>query len=84
VFPVRYELNSYILAEIYAGAHILKLQRLQIRVLSATENLDRCTPVRELHMAFKICYVYDYITKLCRSQAEIILNNVNSNVRGIG
>jgi hypothetical protein len=35
-------------------------------------------------VAFKIPYVYKYITKLCRSQAELILNHVNPNVRGIG
>jgi hypothetical protein len=35
-------------------------------------------------MAFKIPYVYDYIIKLCRTQAEVILNHVNLNVRGIG
>jgi hypothetical protein len=28
--------------------------------------------------------MYDYITKLCRTQAEVILNRVNPNVRGIG
>jgi hypothetical protein len=34
-------------------------------------------------MAFKIPYVYDCITKLCRSQAEVILTHVNPNVSGI-
>jgi hypothetical protein len=33
---------------------------------------------------FKIPYVYDYATKLCRAQAEVILNHVNPNIRGIG
>jgi hypothetical protein len=28
--------------------------------------------------------MYDYITKLCRTQAEVILNHVNPIVRGIG
>jgi hypothetical protein len=37
-----------------------------------------------MYMAFKIPYVYDYITKLCRMQAELILNHVNPNVCGIG
>jgi hypothetical protein len=32
----------------------------------------------------KVPYVYDYITKLCRTQAEVILNHVNLNVPGIG
>jgi hypothetical protein len=35
-------------------------------------------------VALKIPYMYDYITKLCRTQAEVILNHVNPNVRGIG
>jgi hypothetical protein len=46
--------------------------------------LDRCTPVRDLHLAFKIPYVYGYITKLCRRQAEVILNHENPNVLSIG
>jgi hypothetical protein len=47
--------------EYAADAFLLKLQRLQNRALRATGNLDTCTPVRELHVAFKIPYVYDYI-----------------------
>jgi hypothetical protein len=47
--------------EYEADAHLLKLQRLQNRVLRVTGNLDRCTPVRELHKAFQIPYVYDYV-----------------------
>jgi hypothetical protein len=47
-----------------ADAHLLKSQRLQNRVLRATGNIDRGTPVRELHVAFKLPCVYDYITKL--------------------
>jgi hypothetical protein len=35
-------------------------------------------------MAFKIPYVYDYITKLYRQQAEVIQNNDNENARNIG
>jgi hypothetical protein len=27
--------------------------------------------------------VYNYITKLCRTQAEVILNHINPNVGGI-
>jgi hypothetical protein len=55
----------------------LKLQRLQNRVLHATGNIDSCTPVREMHVAFNI-------TKLRRIQAEVALNNVIPIVRGIG
>jgi hypothetical protein len=35
-------------------------------------------------MAFQIPYVYDYITKLCRQQAEVIQNHENESVRYIG
>jgi hypothetical protein len=35
-------------------------------------------------VAFNIPYVYDYITKLCRTPAEVILNHVNPNVRDNG
>jgi hypothetical protein len=35
-------------------------------------------------VAFKIPYVYDFITKLCRQQAEVIQNHHNPNVRNIG
>jgi hypothetical protein len=47
-----------------ADAHLLNLQRLQNRVFRALGILDRCTPVRELHVAFKIPYVYDHVNKL--------------------
>jgi hypothetical protein len=70
--------------EYATDAHLLKLQRLQKRAVRAIGNTDRCTPVRELHMAFKIPYVCDYITILCRTQADLILNHVNPNVHGIG
>jgi hypothetical protein len=52
---------AYPTLEYAAGAHLLKLQRLQNRALRATGNLDGCTPDRELHLAFKTPYVYDYI-----------------------
>jgi hypothetical protein len=61
-----------------------KLQRLLNRVLGAICNFDRSTAVRDLPLAFKIQYVYDYMTKLCRRQAEVIPNHENSNVRATG
>jgi hypothetical protein len=57
---------------------------LQNRVLHVTGNLDRHISVRDLHLAVKIPYVYDYITKLCGRQAEVILNPEIPNVRAIG
>jgi hypothetical protein len=35
-------------------------------------------------MAFNIPYVYDYIIKLCRQQAEVIQNHENEHVRSTG
>jgi hypothetical protein len=35
-----------------------------------------------MHVAFQIPYVYEYITKSCRQQAEVIQNH--ENVRYIG
>jgi hypothetical protein len=60
------------------------MQRLQNKVLRTIGNFPRRTPVRDLHVAFKISYVYDLITKLCRQQAKVIQNHQNPNVRNIG
>jgi hypothetical protein len=70
--------------EFGANTHLLKLQQLQNNVLCTIGNFPRRTPVRELHKAFNIPYIYDYITKLCRQQAEVIRNHENANVRNIG
>jgi hypothetical protein len=60
------------------------LQRLQNKVLRTIGNYPKHTPVRDLHMDFQIPFVYDYITKLCKQQAEVIQNYANENVRNIG
>jgi hypothetical protein len=70
--------------EFAANTHLLKLQRLQNEVLRTIGNFPRRTPVRELHKAFSIPYIYGYITKLCKQQAEVIQNHENANVRNIG
>jgi hypothetical protein len=70
--------------EFAADNHLLKLQRLQNIVLRTAGNFPRRAPVHDLHMAFILPYVYDYITKLCRQQAEIIPTHENVNVRNIG
>jgi hypothetical protein len=62
--------------EYAADARPLKLQSLQNRVLRVTGNLDKCTPVREFTWLSK------FLT--CRAHVEVILNNVNPNVRGTG
>jgi hypothetical protein len=68
--------------ESVAEYHQLKLQRLQNKVLR-TIGMRR-TSVRDKHTAFHKPYVYDYITKSCRQQAEVIQNHENENVRYIG
>jgi hypothetical protein len=37
-----------------------------------------------MHEAFQIPYVYAYVTKSCRQQAEVIQNHKNESVRYIG
>jgi hypothetical protein len=49
-----------------------------------TGNFPRRTSVCDMLVAFQIPYVYDYITKSCRKQAEVIQNPENENVRNIG
>jgi len=60
------------------------MKRLQNGVLRNTGNLPRRTPTRDLHVAFKIPYLYDFVTELCRQQATVILNHENVNIRNIG
>jgi hypothetical protein len=70
--------------EFAADNHLLKLQRLQNKVLRTIGHFPRGSPIRDLHMASKLPYIYDYITKLCGQQAEVIQNHENENVRNIG
>jgi hypothetical protein len=50
-------------SEFAAHNHLLKLQLLQNNFLRTIGNFPRRTPVRDLHMAFKLPYIYDYIIK---------------------
>jgi hypothetical protein len=70
--------------EFAADTCLLKFQRLQNKVLRTIGHFPRRTPVRELHVAFEIPYVYNFITKLCRQQAEVVQNHTNPNFRNIG
>jgi hypothetical protein len=72
--------NNEDLLEFAAESRLMKLQRLQNKVLRTIGNFPRRTLVRK----FQIPYVYDYITKSCRQQAEVIQNHENENVRYIG
>jgi hypothetical protein len=70
--------------DLAADAYFLKLQCLQNKVLRTIGNFLKSLPVRDMHTDFILPYVYDYITKLCRKQTEVIRNHENEHVRGIG
>jgi hypothetical protein len=70
--------------EFAAETYLLKLQRIQNKVLRTIGNIPRRTLDHDMHVGFQILYVCDYITKLCRRQAEIIHNHEIENVRNIG
>jgi len=58
--------------------------RLQNKILRTIGNLLRGTPTRDMHVACKVPYLYDFITKLCRQQATVTPNHENANVYNIG
>jgi hypothetical protein len=61
-----------------ADTYLLKLQNLQNKVLCNIGNLPRCMLTCILHVVFSIPYIYDFITQLCRQQAEVIHSNINA------
>jgi hypothetical protein len=69
--------------EFAADTYLIKLQLLQSKVLRTVRNFPKCTPVCDLQTTFNLPYVYAYITKLCRQQAEVIQNHKNELVRRI-
>jgi hypothetical protein len=71
-------------SELAADIHLLKFQSLQNKVLRTTGNFPRLTPVRDLHTAFNLPNVHDYITKLCREHAEVLQNHENEYIRSTG
>jgi hypothetical protein len=68
--------------EVAADSHLMKIQRLQNKVLHTIGKFPRNTPIRDMHISLQIPYVYDYITKLCR-QAQVIQHHENIHVRNI-
>jgi hypothetical protein len=70
--------------ELAADTYLFKLQHLQNKVLRTIGNSARCPSLRDLHTAFNLPYVYDYIINLCRQQAEVIQNHKNKPVRIVG
>jgi hypothetical protein len=67
-----------------ASKNLLKLRRLQNKFFRTVGNFPRRIPIRDVHTAFKLPYMYDYIRKLCRQQAEVIQNNENTDIRNTG
>jgi hypothetical protein len=62
------------------ATYLPTLQRLQNEALRTIGNLQRSTTTRDLHVAFKIPYLYDYGTKIGRQQAIVILNHEDVNI----
>jgi hypothetical protein len=57
---------------------------LQNKILHTIGKFPKGTSASKLYAAFQIWYIYDYITKLCSPQAEVIQNHENENVSDIG
>jgi hypothetical protein len=70
--------------ETAANTHLMKLQRVQNRILRVIGDFARRTQIQNMHRELQIPYVYDFITKNCKKQAEIIYNHDNENVSNIG
>jgi hypothetical protein len=51
---------------------------------SIKRYFSRSTRVLEIYKAFKLPYIRNYVTKLCRHQAEVIQNHRNAIVCNIG
>jgi hypothetical protein len=62
---------------------LLKSQCLQNKVLRSIDHFSKRTLFRDFHMAFKIPYVYNCITKLWRQKPEDIQNHENEPTRDI-
>jgi hypothetical protein len=59
--------------EFASDTHVLKPQCLQNKVLCTSGKFPRCTSVCNLHTAFKVPYVYNYITKLRKQRSYKII-----------
>jgi hypothetical protein len=55
--------HAYTAREFAADSYLLKLQRLRNKVLHTAGNLPQLTPTYDLHVAFKIPYMYDFVVK---------------------
>jgi hypothetical protein len=52
--------------------------------MSSRGKFPKNTLTRDMHISLQILYVYDYITKLCTQQAQVIQHHENTHVRNIG
>jgi hypothetical protein len=75
---------TYAFWEFVADTHLMKLHRLQNKVLRTIDKFPRNTLIRDMHISLQIPNVYDYITKLCRQQAQVIQHHENIHVRNTG
>jgi hypothetical protein len=57
--------------EFAAVTHLMKLQRLQIKVLSTTGNYTKSTPFRDILKTFKHLYVYDYVKNYAGNKQQL-------------
>jgi hypothetical protein len=70
--------------ELEADTYLLKIAAPTKQGSAHHWKFPECTPVRDLHTAFNLPYVYGYVRKLCRRQTEAIQNHENAHVLGIG
>jgi hypothetical protein len=70
--------------EVAVETHLLKLLRVQNKILPATDNSPRRILIRDLHVTFEVARIYYYIRKVFRQQVEGIQNRENVNVRHTG
>jgi hypothetical protein len=67
---IRYEMTYACPTwEFASETHLLKLQRVQNRVLRTIANFPSHTSIWDMHVASQVPYIYDYVTELCRRQA---------------
>jgi hypothetical protein len=55
-----------------ADTHLIKLHSLQNKILCIIDKYPRSTRIRDMYMTFQTPYVYNYVIKLCRQQAQVI------------
>jgi hypothetical protein len=84
--PCLWEKNTCSLGQFFWGALSYSLYSLYVNpaLLLTIGKFPRRTPACELHVGFRVPYIYDYIMKLCRQQPEVIQNYENTNVRDMG